>query len=763
MSTSHADCAVPPPLFGVETEYAYTAGTGEHAGERFLEAARSRLAHLPGPNNDLFLTNGSRLYIDCGSHPELATPECANPWQAVRYCLAGDRIVGDVASNLRDVEGWVSKCNVDYSGASTTWASHSSFLYRCAFPDLAQQLVPHLASRIVYSGAGGWHPFKPGLEFVLSPRAFHLNKVISGERANELGLVNVRDESLSRDGNSRLHLQCGDSVESQTAIFLAVGTTALIVALTHAGIEMAAAVALTDPLGAMQTFALDPTCRATAPTARGDRLSAVAIQRHYLRIATEHAGEPFMPRWTPHVCRLWRTILDRLDAGAPWTVSNTLDWAIKYVLYNRMLRQAGKEACLNARESGTFPAESRNRFLEADLRFAQVTGSGLFHELDQARVLRHRVAGVGRIDRAMSVPPAGSRAAVRGRLIRDLHGQAGQGSAYWDGIVDRLHNRRCDLSDPFCQKAVWGPVNDPSIAARAARARDSANALDQVASLYRRGHYAEAARLLAGVPDAGARYWRYRGWLQARMGQLGGIELLDRATPWGEDIQYLYDHLTVARFQGLAAPIAPMQEWIDRIEALMRDPNWQPGGLESAFWDHKGAFLLRCNRLEEAVAAFEKCHSSDGAVDYIRGRSAALLAETYRRLNKTGEARGALALAGRVHRVNRIAGDRADFSMGTRAKLEADPAGARRWLKRAETIQRQLQNHVGLTRNLLLQVRFTRSAARQANLKQQVIDLVEGLPAVRDCEVYQRILRDWDQWAGDKQATDEHGDRFWGL
>src|SRR5208337_4895004 len=123
-----------PPLFGIETEYAYVGrlrnGEGNKEkvddGHVFLRTAMMHLPHLPGPRGDLFLANGSRLYIDCGSHPELATAECTTPWQIVRYVLAGDRIVADVAARMTasgsdPVEGWLSKCNVDYSGSQTTW------------------------------------------------------------------------------------------------------------------------------------------------------------------------------------------------------------------------------------------------------------------------------------------------------------------------------------------------------------------------------------------------------------------------------------------------------------------------------------------------------------------------------------------------------------------------------------------------------------------------------------------------------------------
>ena len=83
-------------MFGMETEYALTGIEGQGCisrdllTSRFLEAAKRCLVHLPDERSrGVFLANGSRLYVDCGHHPELATPECTTPWDAVRYLKAG--------------------------------------------------------------------------------------------------------------------------------------------------------------------------------------------------------------------------------------------------------------------------------------------------------------------------------------------------------------------------------------------------------------------------------------------------------------------------------------------------------------------------------------------------------------------------------------------------------------------------------------------------------------------------------------------------
>ena len=94
-------------LMGVETEYAISAlypdsvayDRSELVG-RLLAVARDELVNLPDVCGGIYLENGARFYLDYGNHPELTTPECTNPWDIVRYVLAGERILSSLAQDL---------------------------------------------------------------------------------------------------------------------------------------------------------------------------------------------------------------------------------------------------------------------------------------------------------------------------------------------------------------------------------------------------------------------------------------------------------------------------------------------------------------------------------------------------------------------------------------------------------------------------------------------------------------------------------------
>src|SRR4051812_21483433 len=80
-------------IFGIETEYGVTCTA---QGQRRLspdEVARYLFRRVVswGRSSNVFLRNGARLYLDVGSHPEYATPECDDLIQLVTHDKAGER------------------------------------------------------------------------------------------------------------------------------------------------------------------------------------------------------------------------------------------------------------------------------------------------------------------------------------------------------------------------------------------------------------------------------------------------------------------------------------------------------------------------------------------------------------------------------------------------------------------------------------------------------------------------------------------------
>ncbi|NLS93558.1 MAG: proteasome accessory factor PafA2 family protein [Planctomycetaceae bacterium] len=497
-------------LFGIETEYAISplgdperSVGGEGFALRFMNVAAELFPHLRGYRSyGMFLTNGGLLYLDCGGHPEIATPEVCNPWDACRYVAAGERIVANVAKELarRDphLGVFVTRCNVSYGGAASTWACHESYCHRSdpyhprVLPDL---LIPHLVSRVIYTGCGGFDNRSRGLKFMISPRVAHLSHVISGESQNNRGIYHNKDESLNGAGYHRLHLLCGESVCSQTSAWLKVAATALVVALIEAGLLRRSIVQLQSPLAAMRRFAEDVTCTARVPVYDGrTEWTAIELQRQYLREAERYVDHPVMPSWAPEACRRWGEILNRLEQG-PQHVATILDWGIKYAVYQRFLDQHGIEwstlgwwnqvidkaseerrlltrcggsglaktlICAFGRRHAEFEQlehvlQVRDQLFEIDTRFGELGRQGIFAGMEAAGALEHRVEGVDGIDDAISNPPSSGRACLRGDYVKRLRGT--EAVCDWTGVWDCRRKRFLDLSDPFASRAKWRQID----------------------------------------------------------------------------------------------------------------------------------------------------------------------------------------------------------------------------------------------------------------------------------------------------------------
>lgn len=504
-------------LFGMETEYAVQSlggqvseSDGPTLGWQLIDVARQKFKYVPDFGGGMFLENGSRLYIDCGQHPELSTPECTDPWQVVRYILAGERtllhIARELARSKNQPELSFFKGNVDYSGSGTTWGCHESYLHRAAPGTLSQEIIPHLISRVIYTGAGGFNSLAAGLTFTLSPRVPHLEKVVSEHSTSARGIFHTKDESLSREGYHRLHLICGESLSSQTAMWLKVATTALVVAMAEAGIPVGDAVTPVAPLTALRAFAADPTCRAKALVAERKWMSALEIQRAYLESAEAHLGDSFMPDWAAEACRQWRRILDRLESGYQ-SVNATLDWAIKLTLYRDYAARQGFEWETLARWTEVhkrldaalgYPADFggslapdklfagdprlvdevkslqpyleqhglrweglskflqvRRQLFEIDTRFGELGDRGIFTQLANTGVLTHEMAKIGDIRQFIRTPPASGRARLRGKFIAQVTDNRERFECDWQGIWDRKRDRFLDLSDPFATTEQW--------------------------------------------------------------------------------------------------------------------------------------------------------------------------------------------------------------------------------------------------------------------------------------------------------------------
>src|SRR5438132_13648769 len=82
-------------IMGIETEFGVTCTFHGHRRLSPDEVARYLFRRVVswGRSSNVFLRNGARLYLDVGSHPEYATPECDNATELVTHDTSGARIL----------------------------------------------------------------------------------------------------------------------------------------------------------------------------------------------------------------------------------------------------------------------------------------------------------------------------------------------------------------------------------------------------------------------------------------------------------------------------------------------------------------------------------------------------------------------------------------------------------------------------------------------------------------------------------------------
>jgi proteasome accessory factor A len=443
---------------------------------RLIDAVRSTRPHLKGSREyDLFLGNGARLYIDCCTHPEYATPECTTPEDVVASVRAGDRILESAArvieASIPGTELMLYRANTDYFDPSVTWGTHESVLCHTSLGVMARNIIAHLVTRIVYTGAGGLDADSPGITFLLSPRVRFVKRAsFEVSTSSDRGIFHTKDVPHAGRGMHRLHIVCGESLCSEYADTLRVGATVLVAALIDAGYEAGIEVMPADPVAAMHGIGADPRCQYRFRIASGRIVSAIDVQRHYLARVEEHLGAAFMPAWASDICRRWRETLDALEED-PLSLWKRLDWPLKLVVFGERARQRGLSwpyARLTGHASAprdlaadtrvaTF-ASLRRELFEIDTRFGQLGSKGIFAHFDQSGVLDHRVVAPGAIERAMDRPLGASRARHRARVIRRLASQRSGVNCGWSSVNDFKRGRKMEMADPRGEdRPRWRP------------------------------------------------------------------------------------------------------------------------------------------------------------------------------------------------------------------------------------------------------------------------------------------------------------------
>src|SRR6478752_7195423 len=279
-------------IFGIETEFGISYSSPESRPLAPEEVARYLFRKVVswGRSSNVFLTNGSRLYIDVGAHPEYATAEADNLRDLIALDKAGERIVQDLVAGgearLRaaGIEGTIHLYKNNTDSAGNSYGCHENYLVRrrADFKAFASDLLPFLITRQIATGAGCITRTPQGAHYSFSPRADHMWEGMSSATTRSRPMINTRDEPhANAELYRRMHVIVGDSTMAEPTTLLKMGSTDLILRLMEARVPMPG-LALAREMQAIRDVAHDLTGSATVELADGRRMTAVEVQQAYI-------------------------------------------------------------------------------------------------------------------------------------------------------------------------------------------------------------------------------------------------------------------------------------------------------------------------------------------------------------------------------------------------------------------------------------------------------------------------------------------------
>ena len=426
------------------------------SGETPHDVARPAVEPYEDPSAaNAILTNGARLYVD-HAHPEYSSPEVVTAREGVVWDRAGELVMltamRELGKNPALPDVVLYKNNVDGKGA--TYGTHENFLVDRAVPftELAARLIPFLVTRQVLVGAGRVGLGQRGEQagFQISQRADYVEAEIGLETTLRRPIVNTRDEPHADPRRwRRLHLIVGDANCFETATYLKLGMTSLVLWLveraevegpprgTAEALARIDALALADPVAATHEVSRDLALTRRLELVDGRRLTAIEIQREYLE-AVRSLGEPAeQDTETADVLRRWGSLLDRLETE-PAACVREVEWLAKLRVLEGLRRRDRLEW-------------DDPRLAAVDLQWSDLRPERSVH----GRLVRagavEQLVDEAEVERAVVEPPTTTRAFFRGRSIARFGAHVS--SASWDSLVFDVPGaptlRRVPMPDPL--------------------------------------------------------------------------------------------------------------------------------------------------------------------------------------------------------------------------------------------------------------------------------------------------------------------------
>lgn len=433
-------------IFGIENEYGVTCVL---RGQRRLspdEVARYLFRRVVswGRSSNVFLENGARLYLDVGSHPEYATPECDSLYDVVAHDRAGERILEGLVESAEQrlmeegIRGQIYLYRNNTDSAGNSYGCHENYLIlrQSDFQRTIDTLIPFFVTRQIWAGAGKLLQTARGTMYSLAQRAEHIWEGSSSATTRSRPIINTRDEPhADAEKYRRLHVIAGDSNMSEYVTYTKMGATVALLQMLEDEVVFRD-LTLENPIRAIREISHDVTCRRKVRLSNGRELSALDIQWEYLERVMRYTRSSGVSPEVERAVAMWEHLLTGLEKD-PLTLHREVDWVAKYHLIERY------------KQRHDLPLSSAKLAL-IDLNYHDVNQErGLFYKLERAGLVDKLVSDED-VTRAMIDPPATTRARLRGDFIKAAKAKRRDFTVDWVHLKLNDQAQRTVLcKDPF--------------------------------------------------------------------------------------------------------------------------------------------------------------------------------------------------------------------------------------------------------------------------------------------------------------------------
>tara|TARA_B100000902_G_scaffold30807_1_gene36923 strand:+ start:2227 stop:3747 length:1521 start_codon:yes stop_codon:yes gene_type:complete len=409
------------------------------------------------------LENGARFYVD-HAHPEISTPECINALQVVKYDRSGERILEKAMSLANEAlspeeEIIVYKDNSD--GKGNSYGCHENYLVDrlTPFGEIICHATTHFITRQIFTGSGKIGVEATGVDsdsikYQLTQRADFFEEEVGLETTLKRPIINTRDEPhADATKYRRLHVICGDANMSETATFLKVGSTSILLAMIEDS-YLTKRIIFDNPVRSIKEVSHDTTLRKHLILNDGSTITALEAQWEILNSASEYisrgGGEFTGGEVANKIINTWEKVLTGLENN-PENLRSEIDWIAKKFLIE------------------SFADRHNLSILDPRVRLLALQ----YHDVRQGKRISEiiglkQLIADSEVNEGVNNPPEETRAYFRGICLQKWPDSIV--SANWDSLVFRLEDdylKRIPILDPIegslvKVKSLLERVNSPN-------------------------------------------------------------------------------------------------------------------------------------------------------------------------------------------------------------------------------------------------------------------------------------------------------------